>query len=206
MSRTLAIALLALATGCVGSPGELPRQHYYRLPPSAPASAGANTLLPGTLGIFRPQASGLHHERAILYREAARPVELMPYHYHAWIDPPPLLVRDHLAEFLRASGAARGILREPERRAADYRLGGRLIALERVVNAQTIEVEAALELELRDASDELLLAPRVYRATVAATDRSMPATVEAFGEALERIYGEFLRDLAGAAERYAGRR
>ncbi|KAA3630478.1 MAG: hypothetical protein DWQ09_00145 [Proteobacteria bacterium] len=188
----LPLTLGALLTGCVGS-GALPEQRFYRLPEPRPTPV-ANPVITRSLGIPRLRANGLYHERALLHFVPEQPLDLRPYHYHHWSDSPTLLIRDHLASYLGAAGAVREISRFQDEGRAEQKLYGRLIRFEREVTTTRIVVHIALEFSL-DAGHQVLLPAKRYEVRQEAADRTVHSTVQAFGTALEAIYGELLADL-----------
>lgn len=202
------IALLCLPLmGCVGA-GAVPEQRFYRLPEPRPAAVSAplftTPLFTTPLGIPRLRASGLYHERAILYFDPQTPLSLRPYHYHFWHDSPTIMIRDHLAAYLRNAGAATEIVRFQDEGQAGQQLHGRLIRFEREVMESRMVVHIALELSL-EAGREVLMPPRRYALRREVADRSLHSTVTAFGEGLETIYAQLLADLRELAQRPVGR-
>lgn len=214
VSRCLLCGLALLGTlalaGCVG--GEpVPQDHFYRLPALKPAKALPTPLVTGTLGVERLRADGLYQERAMLYIERDHPLQVQRYHYHHWAAVPGTMIQQSLVGYLRAAGAAAHVERAAPGLGARARITGRVLRLERMVGGGPVRVVVELELHLspppRAWGDE---APRDsdapgpggdYRAKVRAADASMDATVQAYGKALERIYGRFLHDARAAAAR-----
>lgn len=192
----LSLTLGALLTGCVGS-GALPEQRFYRLPEPRPTPV-ASPVITRLLGIPRLRANGLYHERAILHFLPEQPLDLRPYHYHHWSDSPTLLIRDHLVSYLSAAGAVREMTRFQDEGRAQLQLYGRLIRFEREVNTSGIMVHVALEFSL-EAGHQVLLPAKRYEVQQEAADRTVHGTVQAFGTALEAIYGQLLADLRTVA-------
>ncbi len=191
---TLLLALLL--AGCVGT-GTVPETRYYRLPTPRPAAL-AQPLFDQPLGIPRLQASGLYHERPLLYFLTDSPLDLRPYHYHFWSDAPALLIRDHLTDYLLAAHVAPDVVRYPNEARAPLQLYGRLVRFEREVSAERILVHVALEFTL-ETGDVAKLPTKRYAVQLEATDRTLHATVAAFGSALEQIYAQLIDDLRAAS-------
>lgn len=188
------LTLTALSTaGCVGS-GEIPEEHFYRLPELQPASPRSRPLTRASIDVPRLRASGLLHERALLFSRAAQPGDLRLYHYHQWQDPPDVLVRDHLVEYLRRSGLAARVLPSSAGVQTELRLTGRLLRFERVIEAgrstAAVEVEFTLQRGQR-----IIFGPHRYRTAREADGSAMTAVVDAFGIALQQTYDELIRDL-----------
>lgn len=194
-NRIHCLALAMVLAGCVGA-GSVPEQRFYRLPDPEPAPL-TTPLITAPLGIPRLQANGLYHERAILHYLPARPLDLRPYHYHFWNDSPTLLIRDHLADYLQAAGAAKQVVPYQDEGRAKLQLRGRLIRFEREVSHERIAVHVELEFTLDEGREQILPARR-YDVQLPVADRTLHTTIETFGEALETIYRQLLEDLSRA--------
>ena len=194
MKRAALLAAALALGGCFGGgSGPAPVEHFYRLPPPAPAAPRARPLLAGVLVVETPRAAGLLRGRPLVYADAARPLELRQYRYHLWSEPPALLLGRHL----RAALAARGIA--PEVRPAGpgaLRVSGRLLALHRLQGASP--PRAVLELELWAGRGGRELLRRRYRETAAARGTGIHATVAAMGRAADAVWARFIGDLEQA--------
>lgn len=191
---TLALALLL--GGCVGA-GTVPEIRYYRLPVAHPMPL-AQPLYSEPLAVPRLRASGLYHERAMLYYQPDQPLDLRLYHYHFWADAPALLIRDHLVDYLRAKRVATTVVRDQGDGTARVELYGRLVRFEREVSPDRIVVHVALEFTL-ETGKVVRLPTKRYEAEQAAADRTLHATAQAFGNALEQIYAQLIDDLRSTA-------
>ncbi|KAA3630468.1 MAG: hypothetical protein DWQ09_00095 [Proteobacteria bacterium] len=96
--------------------------------------------------------------------------------------------------YLEASGAAKEIIRYLEERQATQLLHGRLRYFAHEVTETHAVVHVALEFSL-EAGRQVLLPAKRYEVRQEAADRTVHSTVQAFGTALEAIYGELLADL-----------
>lgn len=191
MKRAALLAAALALGGCFGGAGgPAPVEHFYRLPPPAPAAPRARPLLAGTLVVETPRAAGLLRHRPLVHVDAARPLELRQYRYHLWSEPPARLLGRHL----RAALAARGIA--PAVRPAGtgaLRVSGRLLALHRLHGASP--PRAVLELELVAEREGREVLRRAYRETADAGGAGIHATVAAFGRAADAAWARFMDDL-----------
>ena len=72
----------------------------YRLT-SQPLNIKMGSPLKGTLLVEKLSGRGFVRSRNIVFWNSEKPKETQQYNYHLWVEPPPLLVRDILAETLR---------------------------------------------------------------------------------------------------------
>jgi len=192
----LTAALLAMLTGCMGGGSvKIPRDHYYRLP-AVTATALPAPVLPGSLELSAVQASGMLHERAILFVREQQPLEVSPYHYYYWVNTPASLLQQHLLDYLRQKNLATAQHRYRADTPADFRLETELLHFERQLRANTSEARVELELILRDNRNQRILLRKRYRQRSEASSPAMADTVSAFGQALTVIYRQFAKDVA----------
>ena len=196
MMRNSIIALPLIALVACGGQSTVPEDHYYRLPSPEVASKGA-ALTDGTIFVEQFIADGIHHERALVYADAAAPSELLQYHYHFWTDSPSRLLRDHFVDYLRSANAGRMITDSPEV-PAELSIYGKIKRLDQIVNSSTAEVVAEVEFRVQKAGSDAPVLVRQYERTVAVQDRSMEAAVGAFGSALSGIYAQLVDDIAAS--------
>ena len=188
--KLLVMAAVGLSLVSCMSPKQLPEDRYYRLP-LYQGDAAVNFVLVGTVGVARIETLGLLNERSILYSDQQSPLELMRYHYHHWQEAPATLIQKNLRAYLERGGSAHSaVLYEPGHR-VDQLIVGRLLQFERQLTGGGAQVVVQLELGLEQQ------AGKTYQAEAVCRDKSMPATAEAFGRALEGIYRDFLDDIKG---------
>lgn len=185
----LAALLMVALTACSNRVAELPEDRFYRLPEPTPVAAAPRFA--GTLAVALPASDGLHNERAMLYAQHDRLLEIRRYHYFFWVQTPPRLVQEHLAEYLRRARVAEPVVLADGKVGSGLRLESRLIRFERIVGGTVPQVMVELELALRDGADARR---HRYRVLLPAQDGSVYASVEAFGQALEAIYARFLQE------------
>lgn len=190
----LVLVLAAVVAGCAQPP--LPKDHFYRLRVETPARLSAAPLFQGTLEIGPFAADGLTAGRPIVYSDSRRPHELSEYHYHFWTEPPAVMLRDQLVDYLRAAGVASNVVTPEMRIEPDYVIAARIKRLEQVVGSPP-RASIELELGLRRTADDRLLFVGTYGLEVEAGDDTVGATVVAANLALGRIYRKFVLDISG---------
>ena len=196
MRRPTLLLLLALAAGpgaCASGPA--PKDHFYRLELPEPCRRFTAPAFPGTLMVRRPRADALTSERNLLYRSGDSP-EVGRHAYHFWSDHPTALLREEVAGYLRASGAADRVVTPELRVDPDYELSSRIVRLERVLGSPP-RVVAELQLGVTRTGDREVVLFERYRETRAADGAGVAASVEAAGEAVAALLDRFLGDSAG---------
>lgn len=186
------LGVWALAA-CVGVPPELPEDRFYRLPEPKPHAATATYA--GTIAVSLPHSDGLHTERALLYSQHDRPLEVLRHHYFFWAESPPRLLQDHMVAYLRAAGMADRVSRAENAGGDALRLESRLLRFERHIGGARTRVVVELELGWSGTDSRTARSRRTYRVQAAADDDSIYASVQAYGRALEQIYQRFLQEL-----------
>jgi ABC-type uncharacterized transport system auxiliary subunit len=195
-NHTMAIfaVMLILGLSACGSAPPVPEDHYYRL--QATYAGGAPMLNPiaGSVEIDRFVADGLTSERGLVYSAAGKPSQVKSYHYHFWIKPPTVMLRDELVSFLREAKAATAVVTPELRVNSDYVLTGKIEHLEQV-RGKGERTLMEVELGLRSARDGKLLFLKTYRQENGA-GAGVAAAVESLNTALSIIYADFVADLA----------
>lgn len=189
-----AASLIGGLAAC-GSAPPVPEDRYYRLQAVYAGSPSAGKILSGTVEIDRFVADGLTSERPVVYSEAGKPNEVKAYHYHFWIKPPTVMLRDELVSFLREARVADAVVTPAMRVQADYVLTGKIKHLEQVTGAAARTL-LEIELGLRRPSDGKLLFLKSYRQENASGGKGVGAAVDSLNTALSIIYADFLRDLS----------
>jgi len=188
MSALCAVLLLGACTQ-----PELPKDNFYRLQASQPQGAGKQLFSDG-IEIERFVADGLTATRPIVYSEGDTPTQVREYHYHMWTEPPVVMLRDQLVDYLRKAGVADRIVTPELRGNARYALIGKIKRLEKVVGSRP---SAVLELELgllEDRTGKLIFLDS-YRVEQTATSDSVGDAVIALNQSLSEILARFVADL-----------
>lgn len=199
MSRSMKTTLIAgafaaLLAGC-GQTTAVPDHTYFRMPKSQalPRSEDQDFGIPVVVELFA--ADGLYADRALIYALDPEARELRQYHYQLWTDPPTRLLQRRLLVELREAGIAPLVIDELAASIAALRISGVILRFERVPTGDGGYL-AAVALKLRaDRADGSPMIDEVYRADVVAEGKSLIATSDALGAAVDRIFAEFHGDL-----------
>ncbi|MCS3903027.1 cholesterol transport system auxiliary component [Methylohalomonas lacus] len=189
--KKAALALLIGLVGCA-APSPAPEDHFYRLP-AADAGHCNGQLTADTLRVAAFRTDGLLHERGIVYSDSNDSVELKKHDYHLWQQAPADLVRDHLLNYLRDCQTAATVTRAADV-PAEFVIAGYLGEFMQFGKAGPEYVVVTLELQLRHGAQARPLLVKTYSEREPVSDAAMPALVNAFGRALERVYERFLAD------------
>jgi ABC-type uncharacterized transport system auxiliary subunit len=188
-----ALALLGL-TACAAPP--VPRDHFYRLDITAPPSVGAAQRDLGIVAIDPFEADGQLRERPLLV--AASTTETQQQDYHFWSDPPARMLQAALIDYMRQSGATRGVVTPQMRIDADLHVQARVKRLERRLADNTVVVE--LEIALTEPAGQGLILIDTYRAELPAADPSVAAAVHAINAAVGDIFNDFVTAAVSARQ------
>lgn len=200
LPRTYAVALLVISvlvtglslTGC--SSPSVPQDRYYRINLETPASGAI--VLNGVVEMDRFVAVGLAAGRAVVYTSDANAQVLQEYNYDFWHEPPAIMLRDALIDYLRGANVAKDIVTPDMRASADYLLSGRVHRLE-TSRGSSPKAVVELELGVSDAHTGAVLIVRSYRTDVPVSGASVEAAAMAVNKAVEDIFERFLNDLRG---------
>ena len=189
------LALLALAA--CGTPTTVPEDRFYRLS-QVSAEPLPTTPIDATLIVGPVTAYDVYRDRAIAYSPADEPCSLQHHHYHFWVAPPPELVREQLADYLRQARVASAVSTESTGRTRPAaRLAAHLTRFERALRKDG-SVNVAVELLITVEVDDAVVLRQRYDGTTAAADDSFAATVRAADKGLARVYAMLVNDLATA--------
>ena len=181
-----------LLLGACAQP-ELPSDNFYRLQASQPQGNGTQ-LFSGGIEIERFVADGLTASRPIVYSDGDTPTQVREYHYHMWTEPPVVMLRDQLVDYLRKAGVADRIVTPELRGNARYALIGKVKRLEKIVGSRP---SAVLELELgllEDKTGKLIFLDS-YKVEQTAASDSVGDSVIALNQGLGEIFARFVADL-----------
>lgn len=192
IAKGLALLFVVMLGACAQP--ELPKDHFYRLQIHAPERSTQSPLFKGTIEVERFLADGLTAGRPIVYSEADTQHRLLAYHYHFWIQPPIVLLRDQLIDYLRTARLADMIVSPELRSRPDYRLTAKIKRLEKVVGPKPSAI-VELELGLQDTHKGKIVHLANYRVEVGAQSQSVSDAVIAMNRALTEIYARFVASL-----------
>ncbi len=191
------LLVTVLVSACV-STTPVPEDSFYRLP--EPAAAQASAVVPGTVAVASLRSDSLHRERAILYVDSQKPLQIKRYHYHFWMDSPPKLIQENFLAFLRKAGFADHVVRTGQGRLSDHVIKGRLNRFERLIEENASQVIVSVELEYASKNTRLPGLRKQYQIIRNVNGPSIHNAVEAFGLALSEIYENFISDVANLAK------
>ncbi len=191
---TVLVALFVLSS--CGSAPPVPEDHFYRLQAVYAAEPLSSKKLAGTIEVDRFVADGLTSERSIVFSEAEKPNQVKAYHYHFWIKPPTVMLRDELVSFLRAAKISDAVVTPEMRVQANYALTGKIKHLEQVKAKGQTRTLLEVEFGLRRPSDGKLLFLDSYRIENVAGGGNVAAAVDSLNTALSIIYADFLADIS----------
>lgn len=183
-----------LLMACAGGQS-IPEDRFYRLDARVHIDAAASPVFTDGLVIDPVTADPLRSGRAVVYRQAEKPLQLQRYHYEYWVDQPPRLVGRVLLDTLRESAVADVVYTGGRRTTARYRMTARLLRFEKVVQADSADVELELEVSVTEQGSEQPLWHSVYLERRAGGDRSMHAAAEAMRQALSDVMRRLVNDL-----------
>ncbi len=193
MKRRWYLALIVpLLAGCFGSAPPVPRDHYYRLLVSGPATGASQLLLPGVTTVEVLQADGLLRERPLLFSESGQSHEVQQHDYHYWTDAPPRMLQDQMVAYLRHSGISDAVVTPDLRIRPDYQVSGRVKRLERLLGGGPPRVFVEVELSLVRLSDSALFVVDSYAEEEPTVDESVEAAIVALNRATQRVFRRFL--------------
>jgi ABC-type uncharacterized transport system auxiliary subunit len=110
MKVPFVVSLVLLAVSACSTPPPVPDDRYYRLAGSAAGIRLPEPALDGVLLVDTPNAAGVRRSRKMIYSDDEANVRFKQYHYHHWEDSPPLLIQQHLTDFLNQSGYAHSVI------------------------------------------------------------------------------------------------
>lgn len=189
--RLAAAVLLASLGGCALLGGGKTPVTVYAPHPQVSADP-TWPAVDGQLSIAAPDAS--HTADGLRIAVRPTPLELQVYKGASWAKRPSDMIEDTLLRTLEDSGRIRAVARQGSGIAADYKLvlDVRRFEADYAGNptpAATLEVSA----KLLHASDQQIVASRVFRQAEPAGDVAVPAVAAAF----ERALGRLGHELAG---------
>ncbi len=194
MLRLLILVFMSqLLIACSLGGGEVPADHYYRLP-EIPVVENQSKLFSSIL-VNPVQVDGLYHERAILYIEKSTPLEVKRYHYHYWVEPPAKLIQKYLVLYLDRNAIAQQIITNELPDRADIEITPQVLNFERIIDGSDVRLLVAIKIDAHFLKNKKMLSKK-YQSNIKLDDNSMHATVNGFGLALAEVFSLFVSDLS----------
>lgn len=152
---------------------------------AAPAASGAQSW---SLRVVRP-AAGVHlaGQRIVVMPEGNR---VSVYQGAGWSDPAPVLVRDRVLEAFRADGRVGALSSDERQLHADFELDSDLRAFQSEYRGGRPEAVLRLDARLVHTASRRIVASRSFEQRQASADPAVPAVVQAFGTAADRLSAE----------------
>ena len=149
---------------------------------SAPAATGAQAW---SLRVVRP-AAGVHlaGQRIVVMPEDNR---VSVYQGAGWSDPAPVLVRDRVLEAFRADGRVGALSSDERQLHADFELDSDLRAFQSEYRGGRPEAVLRLDARLVHTASRRIVASRTFEQRQPTEDPAVPAVVQAFGTAADRL-------------------
>jgi len=196
-SRPLRVAAAAVLCAAVLLPAcsvlpEAEPLDVYVLPVTGDASATAVPAAAGaqawSLRVVRP-AAGVHlaGQRIVVMPEGNR---VSVYQGAGWSDPAPVLVRDRVLEAFRADGRVGALSSDERQLHADFELDSDLRAFQSEYRGGRPEAVLRLDARLVHTASRRIVSSRSFEHRQASADPAVPAVVQAFGTAADRLSAE----------------
>ena len=188
VAAAAALCAIALLPACSVLPEAQPLDVYV-LPVTGDASATAVPAAAGaqawSLRVVRP-AAGVHlaGQRIVVMPEDNR---VSVYQGAGWSDPAPVLVRDRVLEAFRADGRVGALSSDERQLHADFELDSDLRAFQSEYRGGRPEAVLRLDARLVHTASRRIVASRSFEQRLASADPAVPAVVQAFGTAADRL-------------------
>lgn len=194
MYRSILLTVItALLSACGLGGGPVPADHFYRLPEVVLERQSKPAF--DTLVIKPVKASGLYHERAMLYINESRPLEIQRYHYNFWIKKPAELIHEGLYQGFKSRGVAVNISRKLNNNSNDYILDSRITHFERILDGQNVTVRLGLDITLSGPDLSGGQWSKHYLSSQKLNTNDSHASAKAYGAALQDIVLQLAGDL-----------
>ena len=181
------------SAGAVSAARETARATAPAAPASATVAAGSSAAAAAaaqswSLRVVRP-AAGVHlaGQRIVVMPEGNR---VSVYQGAGWSDPAPVLVRDRVLEAFRADGRVGALSSDERQLHADFELDSDLRAFQSEYRGGRPEAVLRLDARLVHTASRRIVASRSFEQRLASADPAVPAVVQAFGTAADRLSAE----------------
>lgn len=180
--QMIAPVALALVSACSILPKPDPSD-VYRLVSAQPTTQG--TPVSWSLRVSKPQTSEFLDSPRIAVVPDGNLIS--SYANSRWSDPAPVLLRNRLLDGFQRDGRVTLLSTDETNLQADYELGGQLQAFQSEYRGTAVDVVIRLDARLVRGSDQRIIASRRFEVRQPLTDAKVPAVVEGFGQAGDKL-------------------
>lgn len=174
--------VLATLSGC----GSTRPIKYYQI--TYPTAAAPPSEVIDTIVMVRSfEAAHLYLDNKMVYGMDS--LEMGTYQYQRWVEPPAEILQDSLVRGLRASGRFKGVYSLRSDINGQFILGGHLYDFKEV-DGSAIVARLSYETRLRERKSGATVWSHVYSHDEPASDKSMPAVVQAMDKNVQRSVEE----------------
>ena len=110
-----------------------------------------------------------------------------------WSDPAPRLLRNHLLNAFQADGRVAALSSDDDNLQADFALGGELQAFQSEYQGNAVTIVLRLQARLVDSRSQRIIASQRFEVRQAVDSQQVPAVVNAFGQANDRLAAQVLQ-------------
>ncbi|MCR4378837.1 MAG: PqiC family protein [Rhodospirillales bacterium] len=189
------LAACTVLAACA-APSAAPEDMFYRL--DTVAAESGPVALDGSIEVDRFVASGSLGNRPLLFSEPGSNA-VSEYHYHFWIESPPILLQSALVSYLRSADVAKQVVTPEMRVKPEYTISARVLRLETVRGSKP-KGAVTFELSLRREADGKLLVLDEYRAEVASGSNGVQTDVAAIEKAVGEAFQHFVADIRASVK------
>ena len=188
-ARIAALTLVSGLAACSILPEAKPLQIY--LLPSQAREASQTAAVSWSLRINQPRASqALDSSRIAVVPHGNL---ISSYAGSRWSDPTPRLLRDHLLNAFQADGRVAALSSDDDNLQADFALGGELQAFQSEYAGDAVNIVLRLQARLVDSRSQRIIASQRFEVRQAVDSQQVPAVVNAFGQANDRLAAQVLQ-------------
>jgi len=184
---------LGFLSACA-SPPPVPDDSFYRISPMA--EKPGNQALDGVVEVARFAASGSLGNRPLLMSDRGSNA-VTEYHYHFWIESPPILLQTALVSYLRSTKVAAQVVTPELRVTPDYTVTGHVLRMETLRGSKPAGL-VIFELSLRRESDGKIMVLNEYRIEVPADKDRVQDGAVALEHAIDQAFRKFVADIRKA--------
>lgn len=192
-SRNLCLlATIALLVTACGSAPPVPVDQFYRLE----TGSHEGGKLFNDIAVRRFATDSLRNDRAILYGNIKQQHTLNQYHYHHWTDAPSRMLQQHLIDFIHKNGLAKTVVSHEPGMKSDNIIYGKIGRFEQQFSGSRSHAIVEITLGLRKDNKHMPAFVRVYKQHIPAASNNMHDVAAAFSTAVNRIFSDFISDVA----------